>query len=117
VLCSFVSTVDDGENAFDELAFEYEYVVDGVPYIGERICAAEVVPITFTRRGWSTARTAAGSYPAGTEVTVRYNPRDPSECCLEAGGTWGVLFVNVPLGLLLLWVSVRMGVELVGHFA
>lgn len=114
VICSFVNTTTDGENSFDDLAFEYRYVVDDVPYIGERISAAESVPITF-RPGWSTARFSAGRYPAGTEVAVRYNPLNPSECCLEAGGFWGVLLVNVPLGLLLILVSARMGMELLQH--
>lgn len=37
----------------------------------------------FANRG--KAEAALGSYPAGANVLVRYNPQKPSECALEGG--------------------------------
>lgn len=58
-------------------AIAYVYTVEGREYRSDRIAFDEIVAA-----GW--ARQMVNKYPAGAEVLVRYDPRDPSRAVLEA---------------------------------
>jgi hypothetical protein len=63
---------------------KYAFVVDGRTYTGDRLDAAGDL-------GWSaTAREDQARYPPGKAAAVRYNPADPTDCCLEARTNWTV---------------------------
>lgn len=59
----------------------YDYAVGGQSYSGSRV--------RFGGAGTtkSTADELARRYPAGSNVTVHYDPDDPAECTLETGAT------------------------------
>lgn len=90
----------------------YEYVVDGNTYNGDRVSFSS----DNSCDSWS--QNADDDYPEGSEITVYYDPSDPSESVLESGLS-GVDFIMCcflifPLiGLLMLYVSIR---STIGHF-
>jgi hypothetical protein len=57
----------------------YRYEVDGVAYAGDRVTFAPDMPMGWLAKRWAVA------YSGGTEVAVRYDPRDPSNSVLEPG--------------------------------
>jgi hypothetical protein len=63
----------------NRLSIAYEYEVDGRTYTGTRYSYGEVGTDT---RHW---HKVAAELPAGTPVTVRYDPADPAESLLQPG--------------------------------
>lgn len=59
-------------------AVQYNYVVDGKSYGGNRIMYGNT---TFSNR--SDAQKLCDKYPVGTTVDVFYDPKKPSRCVLE----------------------------------
>ncbi|WP_434632893.1 DUF3592 domain-containing protein [Chromobacterium sp. CV08] len=53
------------------------------------------------------AADTVGRYPVGAAVSVRYNPADPQQACLEAGAHW-----SVRAGQLLMLLFAAAGVAL-----
>jgi hypothetical protein len=63
----------------------YAYSVDGVSYQAERLRIGESIVSSDTR---AAERTVA-RYPAGSGVSVYYNPADPTDATLDPRTTWG----------------------------
>ncbi|NWG07002.1 MAG: DUF3592 domain-containing protein [Chloroflexi bacterium] len=59
----------------------YEYEIDGVKYVSNRVRVEDVSGPT-TGGGWYTKRLFK-RYPKGSTVTVYYNPKNPKESALE----------------------------------
>ncbi len=58
----------------------YRYAVEGTDFTGDAIQSTRIAYSSETD-----AREIAARYPIGTEVEVRYDPRDPSSAMLELG--------------------------------
>jgi hypothetical protein len=56
----------------------YQYTVNGIPYSSSRVNSIKS-PFSMYPPSY------ASRYPAGKDVTVFYNPKDPSEAVLEPG--------------------------------
>ncbi len=61
----------------------YEFTVGARRFAGSGVTLSDV----YGSRG--SAEVAVGRYPVGAEVTVRYDPDDPSVCCLVPGAAEG----------------------------
>jgi hypothetical protein len=59
-------------------AVQYNYVVDGKPYVGNRILYGNT---TFSNP--RDAQKLCDKYPVGATVDVYYDPKKPSRCVLE----------------------------------
>lgn len=71
-------------------AVEYAYPVNGREYRGNQISYGMTVSA-----GQSYAEKVAAKYPVGSEIDVHYDPQEPSNSALQAGGagaTW-IIFV------------------------
>jgi hypothetical protein len=81
----------------------YEYGVDGQTYRSERVAFGGLIRSAMP----SFARRGIAKYPAGSLVTVYYNPNEPSQAVLEprAKGVW-ILWVSAAL---LIGVAVALG--------
>ena len=96
-------TFEDGSAAYYP-RISYKYVVAGKEYSSQRRSLINVGAGRFLRAG---LRKTVERYPVGSEVTVFYDPADPSEAILERpdpvlGPTLlcafgGMLAVGVPL--------------------
>ena len=73
----------------------YAYHVDDKRYIGEGVTRSDPQWIMSYA-----AKKIASRYPVGSEAPVYYNPRDPSESCLEHRVHW-MHWVQISLGVLL----------------
>ena len=80
-----VDTSDDGTSYSPQA--EYEYVVNGRRYTGTRIRYG------VTSGGKRSAKRFVASRPAGSAITVRYNPARPDDALLEPGVSGGDLFL------------------------
>jgi len=93
------SEVDQRDGCQDDYAeslkLTYVFTVNGRTFTGSRVRAGQDLHLTIGHvpgTAWSGARTDAEAYPPGRRVDVRYEPRDPSNCCLQSGGMPGILF-------------------------
>ena len=77
------SKISQGHSTSFSPLVQYSYTVDGQPLTGKRICFG----IARTFAGYQFAQSYTKRYPAGTEVTVYYDPAAPSEAVLEPGLT------------------------------
>ncbi|MFL2984876.1 MAG: DUF3592 domain-containing protein [Candidatus Poseidoniaceae archaeon] len=104
---SYVSTSTDGEGGTTYCLYvDYQYTVDGRTYDGDRISyTAE-----NSCNSWSA--NSDDEYPEGKEITVYYDPTNPSESVLLPGLS-GVdfficcFFIFPLVGLLLLFGSLK----------
>lgn len=103
-----VSTDEDGTSYFGDVT--YSYVVNDARYTSDNV--------SFGQYGSSDrghAEEIVAKYPAGSGVTVRYDPADPETAVLEPGVTWssylmlgfGALFTCIPLIVLPLMLRSR----------
>lgn len=109
---SYVSTSTGGEGGTTYcLHVSYQYTVDGMTYDGDRVSYST----ENSCNSWS--KNADDDYPEGKEITVYYDPSNPSESVLLSGLS-GVdffmcCFCIFPLiGLLLLFGSLKATVGL-----
>lgn len=82
---------------------EYEYEVDGVRYVSSRVTFSDMVnkPVSALDR-------VLDEYLSSDQVTVHYNPKDPSDSALHPGlRVWnftpmitGILFIGAGVFLL-----------------
>lgn len=79
---------------------DYEYVVDGKKYIGEKIFYGQ-----YGSGMRDKIQKIADKYPAGKMVTVYYNPKNPGEAVLERGIRWSI-FLALILGLIFVGVGI-----------
>jgi hypothetical protein len=75
-------------------AIEYEFQVNGEVFHGTRIA---VMTEQFGSKGW--AESTAKRFPAGSDVTVSYNPASPEQCVLEPGRWGGAGFLLILTGV------------------
>lgn len=62
-----------------QLAIQYDYTVDGIPYVGDKYTIGPIAKGINP----SKVQETLDRYPAGATVTVYYNPKNPQEACLE----------------------------------
>ena len=111
---SYVSSSSDSEGGTTYcLHVSYEYVVDGISYDGDRVSYSS----EHSCNSWS--QNADDDYPEGEEITVYYDPSNPSESVLEPGlsgvDCFTCCFFIFPLvGLFLLYASIK---STIGRFS
>ncbi|MBI5759729.1 MAG: DUF3592 domain-containing protein [Planctomycetales bacterium] len=76
---------------------KYEFPVNGVTHKGSRVT---VVNDQFGSEDY--AKAVSDKYPQGADVTVSYNPADPSDCVLEPGSWSGSLVMFAMAAALML---------------
>jgi hypothetical protein len=62
---------------------EYDYSVQGKAYHGKNVRVGNM-----TTKSQADAEEIVTRFPAGKPVAVRYDPADPSACCLIPGAHW-----------------------------
>lgn len=83
------------------VSVNYTYSVAGTPYFSSRYSLGQGDRVGPSHPARSDAEAEAASrFPAGTPITVHYNPKRPTEAVLETGWNWGT-FVPLLLGLFL----------------
>ena len=110
VLSSSVRVVndDDGTAYFGDVTFRY--TVEDVVYTSDNVSFGQ-----YGSGDRSHAEEIVAKYPAGSGVTVRYDPADPGTAVLEPGVTWssyfmlafGAVFICIPLIVLPLMLRSR----------
>ena len=85
-------------------ALQYNFVVDGKPYTGTRIGFSDEWLGAPGNDAKSRAEANAARWSSGSTVQVFYDPADPSESALVAGGeipftTWSGNFVGVLMAI------------------
>lgn len=94
----------DGPDTTDFVPFvRYSYTALGREYTGERVSFALV---TSNRR---TAEDIVSRYPAGTAVSVYYNPGQPDQSVLERSG--GRTWISVLLGAILIVIGIYYAIK------
>lgn len=75
-----------------DVAVNYTYEVDGQSYFSSRSSFGQghAASQRFRERADAEAE-AASRFPAGTAVTVHYDPNNPAEAVLKPGWNWGTL--------------------------
>jgi len=95
---SHTSTDSDGDSSTTyEPKVEYSYAVMGTPMKGHRISYGAM------GSNYKSARKIADQYPAGSAVSVHYNPEKTSEAVLETSARGGTMFMVV--GILIMVVG------------
>lgn len=80
--------------------FSYEYQVDNVSYVGDKIFADERLNDGFHEFEEQELEEYRGKYPEGQAVEVLYNPDDPSQSALEITDNSGLTALGVGAGVL-----------------
>jgi hypothetical protein len=91
----------------------YQYRVGDQVYTSDRCRYGEM-----SSSGSGSARATVAKYPAGAEVEVRYNPRDPSDAVLEGGVSGDTRFMAVfltPFNMIMLATWVMAGIAVFGR--
>jgi len=86
----------------------YAYMIDGARYQAERLRMGETIISSDTRA----AERVVARYPAGSDVTVYYNPADPADATLDPRTTWGTRVLWMVALLMLMITAVVVGVFL-----
>jgi hypothetical protein len=93
---------DDSESGSSTVLFEpvvmYSYQAMGVA------CSGKKIGYGTDRLDRSSAQKKINQYPAGSRVTVYYNPENPSEAVLEVNGTGSKVFLILGIVFLVLGV-------------
>jgi hypothetical protein len=80
---------------------QYDYTVDGTKYSADRVSFGD-----YSSSSPGHARGIVNRYPAGSEVSVHYDPARPDVAVLEPGTSWGAY---MPLGIGLVFALVGTG--------
>jgi len=89
VAADIVRTRDSDDVEQQEFRVAYDFSVSGVTWRGARV--------SLTGSGAGSAKAKLARYPAGAEVDVFYNPKDPASAVLERklpGNVWVLLIVG-----------------------
>jgi Protein of unknown function (DUF3592) len=84
---------------------QYTYEVNGHQYTGDRVSLGVTISSTIP----ALARRQAAKFQPGAEVTVYYNPLDPTDCCLNPRSWWFLLIWAVCIAMLALAWAVATG--------
>ncbi len=71
---------------------EYEYSVLGSDYVSHTVTFSELMGMQDTRK--SVARNAVNKFPAGSSVTVYYDPQNAQKSVLQRGGDSTLIIVG-----------------------
>ncbi len=71
---------------------EYEYSVLGTDYVSNKVTFGELAGFQDIKK--SIAQKAVNRYPAGSTVTVYYDPQDPKKAVLQRGGDSALLWLG-----------------------
>jgi hypothetical protein len=71
---------------------EYEYSVLGTNYISNKVTFAQLMGIDDTAKG--AAEGKVKKFPAGSAVTVYYDPGDPRRAVIQKGGDSSLLILG-----------------------
>lgn len=92
-----VKGMSDGSVMYSA-SVSYRYQVDGKDYVSDQFG-----PTSFSTSSRSTIEEDLRPYPVDAEIQVLYNPEDPSEAYLQAGGLlFSIIFGGVGLLVALL---------------
>lgn len=86
VLESFKTSRRENFQTLEDAKVRYEYEVNGKRYQSSTIKASGDMSGDTAKRGQSDMDRLLAKYPAGSRVTVYYNPSMPRMACLEQGG-------------------------------
>jgi hypothetical protein len=94
-------------------AILYEYEVDGKPF-GSNVVHTGLSATESSYRASSAAELYVERFPAGSEVTVWYDPADPANAVLEPGGGGGqaAILLAVAIGFLVIAVLFGGGIAI-----
>jgi len=96
---------------------QYQYVINGKRFVGERISTRIYSEFARSPDTPPTAklRAVTARYPVGAPVTVRFNPQHPSFAILEIDRLGSMLFASaaaicglLSIGLFVAWMFKRM---------
>ena len=100
ILAANLQTSSSGDGTTYAVEVQYEYCVNGVRYIGERIGFTPQTYIRFRR-----ARQELDRYPVNSSVPVYYDPEKPADAVLQrqAPNTLlavaaGIIFLAIAVG-------------------
>ncbi len=71
---------------------EYQYSVLGTDYVSHTVTFGELAGFQDTKK--SIAQKTVNRYPAGSTVTVYYDPQDPKKAVLQRGGDSALLWLG-----------------------
>lgn len=86
ILASYKSTRRENFQTFEDAEVTYEYEVNGKKYRSSTIQASGDMSGSPSKKQPSEIDKLLSKYPAGSNVTVYYNPSMPRMACLEQGG-------------------------------
>ncbi len=86
VLTSYKTARRENFQKFEDAEITYEYEVNGKTYRSSVIKASGDMSGDTNKKGASDVDKLIEKYPAGSSVTVYYNPSMPKMACLEQGG-------------------------------
>ena len=81
----------------------YKYQVDGTDYHGDRVSSLD-----YSSSNTKHVHSIMDRYPMGKEVTVHYNPDNPSDALLEPGVHWVFYLLFAVGGFLALMGLIRL---------
>jgi len=103
IVSSQIQTVthqtSDGPSSYLRLDAEYEYSVDGYPYVNNKHTPGRIPKSIPYRK----ATEVANRYAVGAVVPVYYNPQNPQESCLEREAPLSNL--TLVIGIILLSIA------------
>ena len=88
-----------------EPVVEYQYIVNGTTFTGKRLSFGS------TRLHYEDAQAVAGRYPAGAQVPVYYNPKNPRDARLEvtSQGATAQLILGIIFGVVgIIWLVITL---------
>jgi hypothetical protein len=103
VIESSVEVRSDAESTTFNPVVRYEYVVDHVRYLGDRVAFSQRIFVNSREN----AEKVVQKYPLGAEVKVFYNPSNPAYAVLEPGMGHNAP-VQAGIGLLLIMIGLSV---------
>lgn len=91
----------------------YEYTLDDITHTAN--VDMDISGFGSRKYRGQTARNVIADYPAGTEVTVHYEPENPANSTLRPGLRWAPL-TRLAFGAMLFGIGVALGLRLLRRF-